>query len=193
MAKTIMTIDDSASMRQMVSFTLKDADYEVVEAIDGKDALDKLDSAKVHMLLIDLNMPNVDGIELIKQVRAKPELRFITVIMLTTESQSEKKQEGKSAGAMFGFDDISDSAQHVETVLDKVRAGAVPVDKELADLILASRDQISAVLQAAAGGSDVDITRSEQIVAGLKALLRETYRKRSLMITGVILTRSRIT
>ncbi|WDN89348.1 two-component system, chemotaxis family, chemotaxis protein CheY [Desulfosarcina sp. BuS5] len=99
MAKIIMTADDSASIRQMVSFTLKDAGYEVVEAVDGKDALNKLNGAKVNMLITDLNMPNMDGISLIKQVRAEPEFKFIPIIMLTTESQAEKKQEGKAAGA----------------------------------------------------------------------------------------------
>jgi len=99
MAKIIMTADDSASIRQMVSFTLKDAGYEVVEAVDGKDALKKLNGAKINMLITDLNMPNMDGLELIKQVRAEPEFKFIPIIMLTTESQAGKKQEGKAAGA----------------------------------------------------------------------------------------------
>ena len=99
MAKIIMTADDSASIRQMVSFTLKDAGYEVVEAVDGKDALNKLNGAKVNMLITDLNMPNMDGLELIKQARAKSEFKFIPIIMLTTESQAGKKQEGKAAGA----------------------------------------------------------------------------------------------
>ena len=99
MAKIIMTADDSASIRQMVSFTLKDAGYEVVEAVDGKDALNKLNSAKINMLITDLNMPNMNGIELIKEARAIPAFKFIPIIMLTTESQAEKKQEGKAAGA----------------------------------------------------------------------------------------------
>ena len=99
MAKTIMTVDDSASIRQMVSFTLKDAGYAVIEAVDGKDALAKLPGAGVNMIITDLNMPNMDGIELIRQVRANAECKFIPIIMLTTESQTEKKQEGKAAGA----------------------------------------------------------------------------------------------
>ncbi|WP_028575081.1 response regulator [Desulfonatronovibrio hydrogenovorans] len=98
MAKTIMTVDDSASVRQMVNFTLKDAGYTVVEGCDGKDALTKLTSA-VNMIITDLNMPNMDGLELIRQVRAKPGFKFVPIIMLTTESQAEKKQEGKQAGA----------------------------------------------------------------------------------------------
>ncbi len=99
MSHVIMTADDSASIRQMVSFTLKDAGYEIVEAVDGKDALEKIGAKKIHMLITDLNMPNVDGIELITQVRAMPEYKFMPIIMLTTESQAGKKQEGKAAGA----------------------------------------------------------------------------------------------
>jgi len=99
MAKLIMTADDSASVRQMVSFTLKQHGYEVVEAVDGKDALVKLQGQKVDMLITDLNMPNLDGIGLIKGARALPACRFIPIVMLTTESQDSKKQEGKAAGA----------------------------------------------------------------------------------------------
>lgn len=98
MSKTIMTVDDSASVRQMVSMTLKGAGYEVIEAKDGKDGLAKLTPA-VKMIITDLNMPNMDGIEFIKQVRSKPASKFIPIVMLTTESQAGKKQEGKSAGA----------------------------------------------------------------------------------------------
>lgn len=99
MGKTIMTVDDSTSVRQMVAFTLKNAAYEVVEARDGKDALEKAKGAGVHMVVTDLNMPNMDGIELIKCLRADPAYKFVPIIMLTTESQDSKKQEGRSAGA----------------------------------------------------------------------------------------------
>lgn len=98
MSKTIMTVDDSSSVRQMVSFTLKDAGYEVIEATDGQDALKKLQGG-VDMIITDLNMPNLDGIELIRQVRTTSGYKFIPIVMLTTESQDEKKQEGKKAGA----------------------------------------------------------------------------------------------
>jgi two-component system chemotaxis response regulator CheY len=97
--KVIMTVDDSASIRQMVGFTLKDAGYQVVEAMDGRDALSKLKGATVNMVITDLNMPNMDGIELIRNLRATSACKFIPIIMLTTESQAEKKQEGKAAGA----------------------------------------------------------------------------------------------
>ena len=99
MEKVILTADDSASVRQMVSFTLKQHGYDVIEAADGKDALSKLESRKVDMIITDLNMPNLDGIGLIKGARALATCRFIPIIMLTTESQDSKKQEGKAAGA----------------------------------------------------------------------------------------------
>jgi two-component system, chemotaxis family, chemotaxis protein CheY len=99
MAKIIMTADDSASVRQMVSFTLKQNGYEVVEAVDGKDALQKLGATKVDMIITDLNMPNLDGIGLIRGARALPACRFIPIVMLSTESQDSKKAEGKAAGA----------------------------------------------------------------------------------------------
>jgi len=82
-----------------VSFTLKQSGYDVIEAVDGKDALAKLGTNRVDMLITDLNMPNLDGIGLIKGARALPACKFIPIIMLTTESQDTKKVEGKAAGA----------------------------------------------------------------------------------------------
>ncbi len=99
MGHTILTVDDSASMRQMVTFTLTGAGFEVVEAVDGKDGLAKLAGKKVNMIITDLNMPNMDGIEMVRNIRAMPEYKFIPIILLTTESQDEKKKEGKAAGA----------------------------------------------------------------------------------------------
>ncbi len=99
MGKKIMTVDDSASIRQMVTFTLKGAGYEVIEAVDGRDALTKMKGASINMLITDLNMPNLDGIGLIRETRAMPAYKFIPIIMLTTESQETKKLEGKAAGA----------------------------------------------------------------------------------------------
>lgn len=98
MSKKIMTVDDSSSVRQMVKFALSDAGYEVLEANDGKDALQKL-QGQVDMIITDLNMPNMDGIELIKQVRANSQYKFLPIVMLTTESEESKKAEGKQAGA----------------------------------------------------------------------------------------------
>jgi two-component system, chemotaxis family, chemotaxis protein CheY len=99
MSKVIMTVDDSASVRQMVAFTLKQAGYSVVEAVNGQDALTKLGGHAVNMVITDLNMPVLDGIGLIRAVRTSSAHKFIPIVMLTTESQSEKKQEGKQAGA----------------------------------------------------------------------------------------------
>ncbi len=99
MSKKILSVDDSASIRQMVSFTLKKEGYEVIEAVDGRDALEKLKGSGVDMVLTDLNMPNLDGIGLIKAMRSDPALKFTPAIMLTTESQGEKKDAGRQAGA----------------------------------------------------------------------------------------------
>jgi len=100
MAKTIMTVDDSASVRQMVKFTLQNEGYEVLEAVDGQDALNKIKQLDTFDLLVtDLNMPNMDGIELIREVRKLDAFRFLPILMLTSESQEGKKQEGKQAGA----------------------------------------------------------------------------------------------
>ncbi len=100
MNKIIMTVDDSASVRQMVGFTLKSAGYEVVEAVDGRDALGKLQNGKkVNLVITDLNMPNMDGIELTRAIRQDAGHKFVPVVLLTTESQDGKKQEGRAAGA----------------------------------------------------------------------------------------------
>jgi len=95
----ILTADDSASMRQMVTFTLKGAGHEVIEAVDGKDALQKAQSTKADLVLTDVNMPHLDGIGLVKQLRSLPNYKFTPILLLTTESAPEKKQEGKAAGA----------------------------------------------------------------------------------------------
>ena len=97
--KRILTVDDSASVRQMVSFTLRKAGYEVVEAVDGKDGLAKVSQGKFDMIITDLNMPNVDGIQLITAVRKLAGCSFIPILMFTTESQAEKKDAGRKAGA----------------------------------------------------------------------------------------------
>ena len=98
MGGVIMAVDDSASVRQRVRSILEDEGFEVIEAEDGKDALSKL-KGKVDMIVTDLIMPNMDGIEFIKNVRADASYKFIPIVMLTTESQAEKKRAGKSAGA----------------------------------------------------------------------------------------------
>lgn len=96
--KRIMVIDDSASLRQVVSIALRGAGYEVVEASDGKDALDKLDGSKFNLMISDVNMPRMDGITFVKEVKQSPVYRYTPIIMLTTESQEHMKQQGKAAG-----------------------------------------------------------------------------------------------
>jgi two-component system chemotaxis response regulator CheY len=99
MAKVVLSVDDSASIRQMVAFTLKSAGYEVIEAADGQEGLEKARSKTVDMVLTDQNMPRMDGLTLIKNLRAMPGYRNVPILMLTTESGDAMKQQGKAAGA----------------------------------------------------------------------------------------------
>ncbi len=99
MAKTILTVDDSASIRQMVSFTLKSSGYEVTEAVDGQDGLDKAKAKAYDLILSDQNMPRMDGLTLIKNLRALPQYRSTPILMLTTEAGDAMKAAGKAAGA----------------------------------------------------------------------------------------------
>jgi two-component system chemotaxis response regulator CheY len=97
--KKILIVDDSISMRQMVSFTLKQGGFDVVEAEHGQDALNKLQGATVDLIITDLNMPVMDGITLIQNVRKQPALKTKPILMLTTEGLASKKEQGKAAGA----------------------------------------------------------------------------------------------
>jgi two-component system chemotaxis response regulator CheY len=99
MPKTVMIVDDAPSVRQVVGMALKGAGYEVVEARDGKDGVAKLDGRKVNLVICDLNMPNLDGIGFLKQIKTMEVYRFTPVIMLTTESADDKKMAAKAAGA----------------------------------------------------------------------------------------------
>lgn len=99
MAKTVLIVDDSASLRQVVTIALKGAGYDVIEGCDGKDALSKLTGQKVHLIISDVNMPNMDGITFVKEVKKLSNYKFTPIIMLTTESQESKKAEGQEAGA----------------------------------------------------------------------------------------------
>jgi len=99
MAKTVMIVDDSASMREVVGIALRSAGYAVLEGKDGKDALSKLTGQKVHLIISDVNMPNMDGIEFLKAVKQMGSYKFTPIIMLTTESAEAKKREGQAAGA----------------------------------------------------------------------------------------------
>lgn len=96
---TILTVDDSASMRQMVTFTLKSAGHEVTEAVDGVDALEKAKQGTYQLVITDVNMPNMDGITLTKELRDLVDYKYTPILTLTTESDKNKKQEGKNAGA----------------------------------------------------------------------------------------------
>jgi len=99
MAKTIMIVDDSASMRQVVGIAIKGAGYDLIEAADGKEALGKLNGEKIHLIVSDINMPNMDGITFVKEVKQLANYKFTPIIMLTTEVDQEKKEAAKAAGA----------------------------------------------------------------------------------------------
>lgn len=98
MSKTILVVDDSFSLRQALLIALRSVGHEVIEACDGKEALTKLDGRKIHLIISDVNMPNMDGISFVKAAKALPEYRFTPIIMLTTESEEKKILEGKAAG-----------------------------------------------------------------------------------------------
>jgi len=99
MAKTVLAVDDSASIRQMVSFTLKSAGYDVIEAADGQEGLDKAKTRAFNLVLTDQNMPRMDGLTLIKSLRGMPNYRSVPILMLTTESSDAMKSQGRTAGA----------------------------------------------------------------------------------------------
>jgi two-component system, chemotaxis family, chemotaxis protein CheY len=99
MSKTVLVVDDSTSMRQMVSFTMKEAGFEVIEGTNGAEALQNVQGKTLDLVITDLNMPVMDGMTLIRQLRGTPAFKFTPILMLTTESQQEKKLEGKAAGA----------------------------------------------------------------------------------------------
>ena len=100
MSKTVLVVDDSLTMRQMVAFTLTSAGYQVVEAGNGKEAVGKVTGgAKPDLVVTDLNMPEMDGITLIKEIRKMPALKFTPILMLTTEASDDKKKAGQAAGA----------------------------------------------------------------------------------------------
>ena len=97
--KTVLAVDDSPSMRQMLAFTLKSSGYEVIEAVDGLDGLDKARAGQVSLVLTDQNMPRMDGLTLIRSLRGLPEYQRTPILMLTTEASAEMKAEGRAAGA----------------------------------------------------------------------------------------------
>lgn len=97
--QSILAVDDSPSMRKMVAFTLTGAGYNVVEAVDGQDALEKAESHEIHLVLADQNMPRLDGIGLTRKLRENPKFKTIPILILTTESSDQMKQAGRTAGA----------------------------------------------------------------------------------------------
>ena len=99
MTKCILTVDDSKTIRDMVTFTLKNAGFDVMEAEDGQKALDVLASRKPDVVITDLNMPNMDGLTLIQRLRGMPDYKTMPILMLTTEQGDDKKSQGRSAGA----------------------------------------------------------------------------------------------
>lgn len=122
MAKTIMIVDDSASLRQVVGIALKGAGYEVIEACDGKDALSKLNAtSKVSLIISDVNMPNMDGITFVKNAKMMPNLKFTPIIMLTTDGHEARKMEGQAAGAKAWIVKPFQPAQMLEAVAKLVR------------------------------------------------------------------------
>ena len=113
---SILAVDDSASMRQMVSFTLKNAGFHVVEAVDGVDAWDKACKGDFHLVLTDQNMPRLDGIGLTRKLRASPKFKSTPILILTTESSEQMKQAGRAAGATGWLVKPFDPAKLIEVI-----------------------------------------------------------------------------
>jgi len=116
MAKTIMIVDDSASLRQVVGISLRGAGYDVLEGCDGVDALRKLTGQKVHLIISDVNMPNMDGITFVTQLKQQAKFKFTPVVMLTTENQDAKIQQARAAGAKAWLTKPFDPAQLLDAV-----------------------------------------------------------------------------
>jgi two-component system chemotaxis response regulator CheY len=118
---TILAVDDSPSMRQMVSFTLKNAGFNVVEAVDGQDAFEKSTLRDYNLVLTDQNMPRMDGISLTKKLRDNPKFKTTPILILTTESSDQMKQAGRSAGATGWLVKPFDPAKLLEVIKKVVR------------------------------------------------------------------------
>jgi two-component system chemotaxis response regulator CheY len=116
MTKTVLAVDDSASIRQMVAFTLKSAGYQVLEAVDGEDGLSKAKGNGVNLVLTDQNMPKMDGLTLVRNLRGMPQYKTVPILMLTTESGDTMKAQGKAAGATGWLVKPFDPAKLVEVV-----------------------------------------------------------------------------
>jgi two-component system, chemotaxis family, chemotaxis protein CheY len=118
---SILAVDDSASMRQMVSFTLKSAGYNVVEAVDGQDAYEKTIGRSFDLVLTDQNMPRMDGISLTKKLRENPQFKSTPILMLTTESSDQMKQAGRAAGATGWLVKPFDPSKLIEVIQKVIR------------------------------------------------------------------------
>jgi two-component system chemotaxis response regulator CheY len=118
---SILAVDDSASMRQMVTFTLKSAGYNVVEAVDGLDAFEKTSKADFDLVLTDQNMPRLDGIGLTKKLREHPKFKSTPILILTTESSDQMKQAGRNAGATGWLVKPFDPAKLIEVIKKVIR------------------------------------------------------------------------
>jgi two-component system chemotaxis response regulator CheY len=118
---SILAVDDSASMRQMVSFTLKNSGYQVIEAIDGQDAIEKLNGKQVDLVLTDQNMPRMDGLSLVKNLRAMPQYKATPILILTTESSDQMKQQGRAAGATGWLVKPFDPVKLIEVIHKVIR------------------------------------------------------------------------
>ena len=118
---SILAVDDSASMRQMVSFTLKNAGYDVVEAVDGEDAFDKARARDFDLVLTDQNMPRLDGLGLTRKLRETPKFKTTPILILTTESSDQMKQAGRAAGATGWLVKPFDPAKLIEVIRKVVR------------------------------------------------------------------------
>ncbi|MBI2732887.1 MAG: response regulator [Burkholderiales bacterium] len=118
---SILAVDDSASMRQMVSFTLKSAGYNVVEAVDGQDAYEKAQGRSFDLVLTDQNMPRMDGISLTKKLRETPQFKTTPILMLTTESSDQMKQAGRAAGATGWLVKPFDPTKLIEVIQKVIR------------------------------------------------------------------------
>ena len=118
---SILAVDDSASMRQMVTFTLKSAGYNVVEAVDGQDALEKSGTRDFDLVLTDQNMPRMDGISLTKKLRDNPKFKTTPILILTTESSDQMKMAGRGAGATGWLVKPFDPAKLIEVIKKVIR------------------------------------------------------------------------
>ena len=177
MAKTILIVDDSASIRQVVGIALRGAGYDVIEGVDGADGLKKLDGRKINLIVSDVHMPNMDGITFVKELKKMPMYRFTPVIMLTTESQASKKLEGQAAGAKAWVVKALSAGADAGCRLEAGHAVTRPLRpvRLTEELTIQTAAENKAVIVAALGwGTDIEIDLgkvTEIDTAGIQLLL----------------------